>query len=168
MKKLIIARHGDYYRQHGSDGSLTYEGYQEVNKLASFLKQHFNSTSIVMFHSPVTRCIESAEIIEKELSIKSQVSAILNPDSEVNYVNMLFSKDEENDRKRYLNNALGLIIVILVTHYEFVEKLSSHYGEKELGADFWDSVIDTGKAWLVNCETKKLYLLPENKEVKGF
>ena len=60
--KIIIVRHGQY---DSFFGSLTEEGeknMRELTKKISFLVKGFNA---VIYHSPVLRAAESAEIIAK-------------------------------------------------------------------------------------------------------
>jgi phosphohistidine phosphatase SixA len=66
-REIWLMRHGHYQ----SDGSLTQEGIEQVSKAA----EAFKDQNLVIYSSPVTRCMETAAIL-KNAVVESELYQI--------------------------------------------------------------------------------------------
>lgn len=145
MKKLVLVRHGSY----GGDDHLSSDGRRQIEALAKKLKTFVNGASIVILTSIADRARESAEILSSFFGVEHEQHEIL---------------WSENSHPEDFNGTLELIrsnsnkgdILILVTHYEYVEYFPSYFAEKELGAALHPRLIGKGEAWVVDCAEKTL------------
>jgi len=145
MKKLVVARHGQY----GHDDRLNETGRDQVAGLAKKLEAHINSDSVLLLTSPVDRARESAEIIGSYFGVGLEEHEVL---------------WSENDHPEDFPRALELVksrqgdvdIIILMTHFEYVEHFPAYFAKKELEVELRCRLIEKGEAWVVDCEQKSL------------
>ena len=147
MKKLIIARHGDY-----NDNSLNHYGRCQIAGLAENLKAHIGEgASILLLHSPVTRARESAEILGVHFGVAPEEQKVLVFD----YLNIDFVKGTFELVRARQEDA---DILILMTHLEHLKFFTPYFVKQGLGVETKQDIWDLGKgcAWVVDCEKRSI------------
>lgn len=146
MKKLVLARHGDY----GDDYCLNELGKKQMRLLAEELKKHTNCDKVVILSSTADRARQSAEVLSEVLGVEHQLHELLWSDC-----------NHREDYKKALEliraHKEGAEIIIIVTHLEYVEGFPNHFGQHELeGTRLSGYGIKKGQAWVIDCQTKKM------------
>ncbi|MFA5188157.1 MAG: histidine phosphatase family protein [Patescibacteria group bacterium] len=144
MKTLIIVRHGDYYGPHLSDC-----GRNQMKALGEKLQAIINGSSVLLFTSIAGRAKESAEVLGTVLGIGFEEHEIL---------------WSECDHREDLPGTLKLVrsrkdeadVLILVTHYEYVDEFPSYFAIQELGVQLRSKLIGKGEACVLDCQQKTL------------
>ena len=75
MKNIIAVRHGDYNKDEEGDYNLTPVGRKQIITLAEFIKDNIGGT-FYFTSSPVTRAVESVEILRDYLDIDRPIQTI--------------------------------------------------------------------------------------------
>ncbi len=145
MKQLIVVRHGHY----GYDDRLNDYGRNQIGMLAEKLKSTMNGETVMVLTSTADRARESAEIIGSVLCVGFEEYAILwseacHPEDFPGTLELVRSFKDEID------------VLVLVTHYEYVEDFPSYFAKKELGISMCSGLIEKGEAWIIDCLGKKL------------
>jgi phosphohistidine phosphatase SixA len=148
MKRLIIARHGDY-----AGLSLTSFGQQRVQELGEVLKGRINGGSVLILSSEATRARESAEILGNILGVGFEENPILGTDYD-------YRERMGDTLDLVLSKKDGADVVILVTHLEFTEEFPPYFGMSQLGVrNFPSREIRKAQAWDIDCEQKTIALV---------
>lgn len=145
MKKLVVVRHGHYDDRY----QLNDHGRNQIRSLAEQLRPHITDATIKILTSTADRARESGEIL----------SGIFQAEIEQHEVLWSESRHPEN-----LAEALQLVrakfnevdVLILTTHYEYVERFPGYFFRKELNMNLRSYLIEKGEAWLIDCEAKTL------------
>lgn len=144
MQQLIVVRHG----QPGPDGRLNDLGRAQIGALAEKLKPIINEASVAVLSWTTDRARESAEILGTAFGVRFEAHEIL---------------WSENSRPEDLPGALALVksqrdkdVIILVTHYEYVEGFPAYFAEQELTTRLHPAMIGKGEAWVLDCLQKTL------------
>ncbi|MBI4118720.1 MAG: histidine phosphatase family protein [Parcubacteria group bacterium] len=144
MKQLIVVRHGDY-----GHSELTDLGRTQIRALAEKLKPFTNGATVLVLTSPAVRARQSAEIISSTFGVGFEEHDILWSD-ESRTENLLGTLELVRSRKD------GAEVIILVTHYEYVERFPEYIAREELGTELRSRVIGKGQAWVLDCLQKTL------------
>ena len=144
MKQLILVRHGDYF-----GNSLSGYGRNQIKLLASKLKPFINGHSVAILTSTAGRACESADILGSFFGVDYEQHEVL---------------WSENRHRENFVEALNLVrlnknkadTLILVTHYEYVQKFPRYFAEKEMNVHFSSRLIGKGEAWVIDCQQKKI------------
>lgn len=150
MKKLIVVRHAPY----GNDDRINEWGREVTDMLIERLKSLVTGQKVRILTSTEDRAKDTADIIARELNTSP-------PEAH----EVLWS---ENKHPMNLPAALLLIqkyqdeteVLIIITHLEYAEVLSKHYGDKVLGKHVpaqYD--IQKGEATVLNCENGEMEYL---------
>lgn len=110
--KLYLIRHGKAKSElQNAEMPLSDEGFADIHRLASFLKQGFNVSPLRIFHSGLTRTRQTAEVLADILPSQApQAADGLNPESETSIWKKRLAE--------YRNDS-----ILLVSHLPFLEKL---------------------------------------------
>ena len=149
MKKLILVRHGDYEK---STGKLNPFGNLQIKGLSGSIKDLVGDKSVIIFSSTAPRTIDSAEIISTMLKTSYQRVSFLR--SGGGYV-----EDFPATHKLVLENQEKADVIILVTHYEYVEDFPDFFSQREFSSELRGNVIGKGSAWLIDCKAETLTLI---------
>ncbi len=152
MKKLVIFRHG---HDHGTRESLSPSGRERVRETAEKLSPHFDGSSLLILSSTALRAVETAEIIAERFCASFESHDVLwsggggkcrgSFEDFAKVLEIINGHEKQAD------------VVVLVTHYEYVEAFPAFFGRKCLDAKL--PVVDAipkGTALLINCETKEM------------
>lgn len=150
MEKLIVVRHAPY----GSDDRINAWGRDVTEMLIERLRPLITGQKVRILTSTEDRAKDTADIIARELNT---------PPPEAHEV--LWS---EIKHPMDLPGALMLIqkyqdeteVLIIITHLEYAQVLSKHYGDKVLGKHVpaqYD--IQKGEALALDCENGELEYL---------
>jgi phosphohistidine phosphatase SixA len=148
MKKLLIARHGNYDR----DYRLNEYGKKQMTELAEFLQTGLDGDSLLILSSPAPRASDSADVMAKMLKTGFEEVEELWDDN----------RHRGDPKKSYeIIKARGadVDVVIAITHMEFTEYLPRYF-IKDLGIDTLCTEIGQGKAWEIDFEKRKVELAP--------
>lgn len=145
MKKLVLVRHGSY----GGDDHLSSDGRRQIEVLAEKLKTFVNGDSVVILTSIADRARESAEILSSFFGVEYEQHEIL-------WSGNGHLEDFDGTLNLIRSNSSKGDILILVTHYEYVEYFPSYFAEKELDTKLRSRLIGKGEAWVVDCKEKTL------------
>jgi len=149
MNLLFVVRHGDYDR----DRNLSSLGADSIHELSNQLRNFINGEKILILSSPAPRAFQSAKIISEKLGVPVEEHEILWSDS---------------DHLPDLDGLLEIIkerkteaeVIILVTHFEYVEIFPGYFARNELGIDnVCPPVPSKGEACLIDCTNKRLQLI---------
>ena len=152
MKKLILVRHGT--DEGGRNGHLTESGRKEIADLAEKLAPHINGASVLMLSSTALRALDSAEIFFKRLNIAFEPVGLLW--SGGGGVVCGIGEDYKQTLELLNSHPVQADIVVLVTHYEYVQGFPTFFGDSVLGVVWPYHLIPKGTAWLIDCEGKQL------------
>ena len=149
MNTLIIARHA----QHQSD-LLTDTGMEQIRSLGRKLQERLAGKKILILTSTALRARRSANVLKKEFF----------PEVEVEPHEVLWS---ENSHPHDYKGLTALIdtkvndadVLLLVTHYEYVDGYATYYGRNRLQAELKSKLIENGRAWLIDTEAKTIELI---------
>ena len=144
MKTLVIVRHGDYNGPRLSD-----RGRNQMKTLGEKLQTLINGSSVLLLTSIAGRAKESAEVLGSVLGVGFEEHEIL---------------WSENSHRENLPGALELVrsrkdeadVLILVTHYEYVDEFPAYFANQELGVQLRSNLIGKGEAWVLDCQQKTL------------
>lgn len=147
MQKLIIVRHGDYFRS----GGLSPFGRVQINALATRLRPIIEEgATILIATSPAPRACESAQILGDQFGCDPEAYEVLLSDED-HYEDL----DAAYDLIESLEDLAD--VIILVTHYEYAELLPYCFvSKKRFGIDAQTQVIPKGTAWVINLNDKTL------------
>ena len=152
MKKLILVRHGT--DEGGFNAHLSLTGKRQITDLAGKLAPHVDGNSVLMFSSTALRAQDGAKILSKAISVSFELCDTLWSGYDGKVLGCV--PDFEQVMKLVSSHPNQADVVILITHYEYVEDFPQFFGKKYLGVDFPSKVIPKGTAWLVDCETKQV------------
>ena len=155
MKTLIVARHGDY---QSLGGGLSEYGRSQIAKLGEALQDVANGTILVL-NSTAPRAAESAAILAKLFNAPSEGHKFLWSGSDAGF--------ENNSAARELveSHAELFDTIIMVTHFEYVERFPAYWCEHVLGVKLESYEIEKGEAWVIDCEGKRImHLSPMERE----
>jgi phosphohistidine phosphatase SixA len=147
---LILVRHGPYK----SGGTYLNEDLSEIGRLqivdlATKLSDHVSGKRVTIVHSPSLRTTQTAEILSRQFRAPMEPHGFLW--SGMGGEGQDFAKAHALIRTLMTSND----VVIVVTHYEYVEGFPSYFGFEELGvSNFPTHVIDKGHAWVIDCDAK--------------
>lgn len=68
-KTIYLVRHAEPIVKNGRKHSLTHRGREQATRLACAIAQDLEGRNTSIHHSPVIRCIETAQIIADELGL---------------------------------------------------------------------------------------------------
>ncbi len=153
MKILVVMRHGDYC---GLDDHLSDHGQYQITQISDQLKTHYlNGGTARILTSTAKRAVQSAAIVSQAVG------------AFVEEYDLLWS---ECGRKEDLPGALELVqrrgsdvdLLILCTHFEYVNRFPSFFGLKELGVNLHHDRVEKGQALIVDCVDRVILAhLPE-------
>lgn len=138
MKQLIVVRHGQY----GYDGRLNDCGRVQIGALADKLRSLINGVTVMILTSTVDRARESAEILGSAFGVGFEEHEILwsensHPEDLPGTLELVRSRKDNAD------------VLVLVTHYEYVEEFPSYFAREELGTSMHSRLIENGEAWVI-------------------
>lgn len=144
MKLLAVVRHGDYNGPRLSD-----YGRNQMKALGEKLQTRINGSPILLLTSIAGRAKESAEVLGSVLGVGFEEHEIL---------------WSENSHRENFPGALELVrsrkdevdVLILVTHYEYVEGFPTYFASREMGAELYSNLIGKGEAWILDIQQKTL------------
>ena len=150
MKKLVIVRHGDY----DYEDRLSELGKQQISDLSEKLAGYVNGDTLLIFSSPALRASESAKIIAGRLGIEFEEHNVLwsGEDGKVSG----WKKDFEVLMGIITSHPQQANVVVLVTHYEYVEDFPFWFGKNHLQINLPCKVIPKGTAYVIDCEKKEI------------
>ncbi|EFK95845.1 protein containing Phosphoglycerate mutase // Nucleotidyltransferase [sediment metagenome] len=141
MKRLIIARHGEYDHEM----NLSTYGKEQMRKLAQTLIPYATEGTLCVLSSTAPRAIQSAEVLGQALHTEPET------------YESLWS---ETDRPTQLNAVLALIgehencdTLIIVTHLEYTEELPQYFAREVLGTSHPFVSLKKGEMVEINCQT---------------
>lgn len=147
LERLIVLRHGDYCGK-----KLNQNGIDQIESISEKIRDIVAGREVVILTSTAGRAVHSAEIVSEYLGVDAQPHAIL------------WSDDEHEDDmpgtydlvQTYIDKVK---VVVLVTHYEYVECFPEYFASKYLDVDLESRVVEKGHAWDLNCKTSSLELV---------
>lgn len=145
MKHLIIVRHGQY----GPGQQLNDRGRAQIEALADRLKSFMNGVKVMILTSTADRARESAEILGSAFGVGFEEHEILWSESS-------YPEDLPGTLKLVRSRKDNADVLVLVTHYEYVEKFPSYFARNELGTPMSSGLIEKGEAWVIDCFQKTL------------
>ena len=149
MKKLIIARHGEYDL---GNGKLNSEGIKSITALSEEILLLAKNQKVVILSSTAFRALDSAEIIGEKLGISFEKEKVLWSDS-----------DHYEDFEAALNLIRSYFekvdILILVTHFEYVDLFPYYFARKQLNTQIKSYPINKGSAWCIDCIKKTISIM---------
>jgi phosphohistidine phosphatase SixA len=154
--ELIVVRHGDY-----DEDNLTSSGIESVQQLAADLRTEVQGIGSVSMHSsPVTRAVETAEIISKVIGKPFGTVPALDREAQI----VPYSQKELPDFPDTLDLVRGLgnvfDVVILVTHAGAACCFPMYYRVHELGLPQEPfRIVEKGYAQILDCETGVLRVI---------
>lgn len=150
MKKVIIARHGQY---DGNSGLLDLVGCDQVRNLGQAMKDFTTGDGTAIISSTAPRAIQSSEILSEIFGIPDRHEKFLWSGPDCPYLRTHPNLDEAV----HVIKSSWADVLILVTHQEYCENLPRHlsFRLKWKESDFPCEPISTGHAWVFDLETKK-------------
>lgn len=145
MKQLIVVRHGQY----GHDDRLNDHGRVQISMLAEKLKPLMNGATVLILTSITDRARESAEILGSSFGVGFEEHEILWSDK-------LHPKDLPGTLELVRSRKDEADVLVLVTHYEYVEEFPAYFAREELGISLDSWLIEKGEAWVLDCLQKTL------------
>jgi phosphohistidine phosphatase SixA len=138
--------------------SLSSEGRSDILRLANYLAEHQAGRVVAVLSSPAKRSMQSAGIIGLKFGVRPKSYSIL------------FSKSEADVNvpeviKLIQPNIEKSEVVIIVTHYEYVQPLGEYLIEKNNILWRWPNYgsIKEGGALIIDCTTGETSVYsPEN------
>jgi phosphohistidine phosphatase SixA len=149
MRYLVIARHGQ-----NDNELLTIKGVDQVQRLGKALSLLTNGGRVLILHSPALRATQSAQILSQTLdSAACEKDYILSsyapsPGTLTSLLNWVRGMRDETD------------ILVLVTHLELCAEFPPCYAKEELGIALRDSILSYGQAIVIDCQKKRIRVLP--------
>lgn len=143
MKRLVIARHGEY-SGGGNNPLLNADGQAQMRRLADGLKALINGGSVVVLASTAARGSMSGKVVATCLECAMEECPVLWSDNQhdTNCAEVLELIQSKKD----------FDTVVLVTHLEYTQKLPSHIGEHLFGGkEFPFAQVPKGRAWVIDC-----------------
>lgn len=145
MDKLVIVRHGHY----DSNDQLSECGRVQIRELSKKLKSSINGSPLLILTSNQDRARQSAEILGSAFNVGFEEYEILwsegkHPEDLPGALELIRSR--KNDAE----------VIVLVTHYEYVEDFPRYFGKNELGVELRSHLIDKGQAWVIDCQQKTI------------
>jgi phosphohistidine phosphatase SixA len=138
--ELLVVRHGDY-----NEGGmhLNSSGRDQIRRLAEKIIPIVNDKKVTILSSTASRAHESAAIIAEKIGCDFEQHEILwsenrHPENFSGTLELIQS---------YLDNTEVLIII---THYEYVEDFPSYFAKEQLKVDLDSYLIDKGSMWVLN------------------
>lgn len=150
MKKLVVFRHG-----HDWCDELDDDGRRHVTDTAEKLAEHLNGDTLLIVSSTALRAIQTAEIVAKRFKVGFDRHDMLWSGSSGKVIRLY--KAFEQIFHYIKDHPDQPDVVILVTHYEYVQDFPEYFGKQFLNMPFpREEAIPKGTAWLIDCETKKM------------
>jgi len=146
MKKIIIARHGDY--DDFGDMRLNARGQYQMSELAKQLQPILGDSNVIILASTAKRASMSGDVMADELDCPIEfheelVSGGGIPCKNEEVLKIIQSYDQFD-------------IVILVTHMEYSGGLPPFIGEQLCGVEFNPFATNKGEAWVIDLEAKTI------------
>ena len=148
MEKLIVVRHGHYAR----DDKLSDRGRAEMAALAEKLKLHLDGLAVVILTSTADLARQSAEILGDFFVVDVEAHEVLwseeiHPEDFAGALKLVKSFEHMAD------------VLVLVTHYEYVERFPAYFAREEWKVSRESHLIGNGHAWVLDCSEKTLVLV---------
>lgn len=158
MDKMIVVRHGHYDHRE----RLSEVGQGQIATLAERLAVHVDGgNSLTLLSSTAPRAMDSAEILAKKFGVSYERLDVLWTGNDAMRIG------EEEDFKELMGIINGrhskARVVIIVTHYEYVEDFPAFFGKTILNARLHGWVIDYGEAFVIDCGTKEMVHISNRK-----
>jgi phosphohistidine phosphatase SixA len=145
MKKIIIARHGDYISS--GDQRLSDHGISQIEVLGNKLLPHIKGETLILTSDSLRAC-QSAKILAAIFNAPIVEYGILRADNRIR-MNLQRAWLLINERGRDVD------VLVLVTHFEYTESLPQLIEEKLFGTStFPYAEVGKGGAWIIDCEMK--------------
>jgi phosphohistidine phosphatase SixA len=162
MKHLFVARHGKYDYIEGIP-RLNKEGIEQMKILGEKIKEIIGEGSIYLVSSTAPRALDSSKVLKSELGL-SGFEELPYIWSGSNAGKESWERDYSKNRK---NNLLNVVFerenyadgLVLVTHLEIVESLSSNF-LKKVGEKGYPPSPTKGRAIHFDRERKTYSLIP--------
>lgn len=145
---VAVIRHGEYDYNYNLDEG----GREQIRLLSSKLKEIVSGKKTVMFTSTAARAVQTAEILSRELGVTFEERKFLHSGGGD-------LDTEQAEKALELIRTANADVVLLSTHFEFVESFPAIIGDKLLGARLCSNQIPKGSAWLVNCRNPSIILV---------
>jgi len=143
MKKLVLLRHGSYSGDHLND-----LGRQQIKNLALQLKKLINGDNLSIITSPAIRAVESAQILSSFFGVKYEVNKVFLSGGQYH--------EDLPKALEIIRTKEKVAVLIIVTHYEYLEKFPHYFGKEELGSFFYTDTVDKGEALVIDYQEKSL------------
>ena len=144
MKKIIIARHGDY--DDFGKMRLNAPGKYQMRELAKKLQPFLGDSNVIILASTALRASMSGEVMADEL------------DCPIEFHKVLVSGGGTpcNNEKvlKLIQSYESFDIVVLVTHLEYSGSLPPFIGEHLLGVELNPFATNKGEAWVIDIKEK--------------
>lgn len=142
-KRLLTVRHGDY--DEGTMG-LSNVGTRQITSISDKISPLIKGKTAIILSSSAKRAVQSAVIISNQLGVEYQEHEVL---------------WSEGRHPEDLSKALELVqsfmdkvdVIILVTHYEYIERFPSYFAYKQLEVHLESEVVGNGCMWDLDWET---------------
>lgn len=141
-KRLLTVRHGDY----DSNMSLSDLGVKQIYGISAKILPLVKGKTAIILSSPEERAVQSAAIIACQLGLELQEHDVLWSES----------RHPENfpEALKLVRSFMGKVdIIILVTHYEYVEYFPHYFAAEQLNTPIRSEVIRNGCMWDLEWET---------------
>lgn len=143
LKKLILVRHGEY--NLGTKG-LSDNGCDQINYLVDKIAPFINKGNTTILSSTAKRAAESADIISERTGVGYENHEILWSDEE-------HREDYEGAMELIEQHINKVETLVLVTHYEYAERLPGIFAKAKLAKNIWPVAIPKGYAAMLDCVT---------------
>lgn len=161
MRYLISGRHGHY---DDCTGDLTSKGLEQIEDLASAIKDITDPNSLCMTYAGERRVVQTAETLAKKLGISDSRRI----DSDTYLIKGTYSIRGDLAFEAYKSWAKEYSALIFVSHelptidntYKFAEKM--HFDKKVLER-FIRMGLNEGRAILLDLEQKTFKTIPSEK-----
>lgn len=117
-KTIYLARHAEPLVKNGRKHSLTNKGREQAKRLASAIMEDLREKNASIHHSPVIRCIETAQIIGDKLDVPA-IEAPLR----LKGADSLVIRETQSKLSQYLENYQKLSIE---TPSEFASRIAEY------------------------------------------
>lgn len=150
MKQLILVRHGDYDAD-GHNGHLNDRGRKKIKILTKKLKKFIKRCSVAILTSTADRARESADMLSSFFGVDHEQYDVL-------WSGSGHPEDLEGalDLIRWKVRMKNPDVLIVVTHFEYVEDIPSFFAKKELDIELQSITIDKAEALVFDCCQKSL------------
>ncbi len=145
--KLLIVRHGAYNEDNMHDMHLSDAGKTQLNGLSKKIVAMVGDKKAAILSSTAHCAHESAAIIAERIGCDFEKHEILwserdHPDNFPGTLDLIRPYLDDTD------------VLIMVTHYEYVEDFPRYFAKEQLQADIYSHLISKGMMWVLDWSEK--------------